>query len=118
MKKVFSIYGTVVHSIDVLAKSWFDKTNGNTYFSSRIILNLDMYGNGIVITIPFMYGYGDTYLYNSFEMLGYKAGYETPLLRSPRQFCIEHNIVLRNGITRDCKKRDVTEWGVLQSEED
>jgi len=39
------------------AVRWFDKTNGNTYHSVRVIRHKD----GAVIVGQFQYGYGDSY---------------------------------------------------------
>ena len=47
-----SQYRFVVNTI-----KWFDKINGNTYFSNRIT-NIE---SGEVICSPFQYGYGDHY---------------------------------------------------------
>jgi hypothetical protein len=47
MKVKFVVYGA----------RWFDKVNGNTYHSSRIVRTED----GAVIVAPFQYGYGDHY---------------------------------------------------------
>ena len=41
----------------VNAVRWFDKVNGNTYHSVRITRHKD----GMTITAPFQYGYGDHY---------------------------------------------------------
>ena len=35
-------------TIDIFAKQWRDKINGNSYFSSRVVLNLD-YENELII---------------------------------------------------------------------
>ena len=40
-----------------IAKRWFDKVNGNTYHSVRIIRHTD----GETLYCPFQYGYGDQY---------------------------------------------------------
>ena len=45
--------GLRINSVFILVRRWFDKTNGNTYFRSKIYLN------GVhVHTIPMEYGYG------------------------------------------------------------
>ena len=45
-------------TIDIEAKEWRDKVNGNSYFSSDVILNYGM-NNKETIKVPFQYGYGD-----------------------------------------------------------
>jgi len=42
--------------IELEAKEWFDKINGNSYFSCNIIVN-----GKLVHTLPFQYGYGSHY---------------------------------------------------------
>lgn len=36
----------------IKTKEWFDKVNGNTYFSSSVYLN-----NDLILCLPFQYGY-------------------------------------------------------------
>jgi len=47
-------------TVDVKALEWWDKVNGNSYFSALVTLN---YGrpDQVEIKIPFQYGYGDQY---------------------------------------------------------
>jgi hypothetical protein len=51
---------TKIKTIDVHCLEWFDKVNGNSYFSAQITVN---YGTPTQETykIPFQYGYGDHY---------------------------------------------------------
>ena len=51
-------------TIDINAKEWHDKINGNSYFSSDVILNYGM-NSQETIKVPFQYGYGDHYIYQS-----------------------------------------------------
>ena len=49
-----------IKTIDITAKEWFDKINGNSYFSAEVIINYNL-KNTITINLPFQYGYGDHY---------------------------------------------------------
>lgn len=49
----------------VIAKKWFDKVNGNTYFNAKI---LDDDGNMVLYT-GFKYGYGSQYFYEAEQQL-------------------------------------------------
>lgn len=49
-----------IRSLFVECREWFDKVNGNSYFSARIWIN-----GGQVAIIPFSYGYGDFYIYEA-----------------------------------------------------
>ena len=55
---------TQVKTIDINAKEWFDKVNGNSYFSARIWVD-----GGQVAILTFQYGYGDQYLYEAQKKL-------------------------------------------------
>ena len=49
----------------LVVRRWFDKVNGNSYYSMRII------GKGQDITVPFSYGHSEsTYRYHACEALG------------------------------------------------
>jgi hypothetical protein len=93
---------TQVKTIDVNAKHWFDKVNGNSYFSAEVVTN---YGQADAQTfiLPFQYGYGDSYLYKALDELNNRGLIEatnTPYLR-------EAGIILRYHIEKNCKKRDL-----------
>ena len=49
-----------VKSVFVEGRLWTDKQFGNTYFSSRIMINGE-----VVLIMPMQYGYGDHYLHAS-----------------------------------------------------
>jgi hypothetical protein len=49
-----------MRSLFVECREWFDKINGNSYFSARIWIN-----GGQVAILPFQYGYGDQFIYEA-----------------------------------------------------
>jgi hypothetical protein len=51
-------------SLFVEGREWFDKVNGNSYFSARIWVD-----GGQVAILTFQYGYGDQYLYEAQKKL-------------------------------------------------
>ena len=53
-----------IRSIFIECREWFDKVNGNSYFSARIWVN-----GGQVAILPFSYGYGDFYIYEAQKKL-------------------------------------------------
>lgn len=82
------------------AKEWFDKVNGNSYFSVQI-KNLE---NGEIIYIPYQYGYGNHYQDEVKKLLnlnGYNSCKHKNELILPIEF-----IKIEN-----CLKRDVKAWG-------
>ncbi len=56
-------------NITIIGRRWFDRINGNTYFSAVGLIN----GNEVV-SIPYEYGYGNHYEERIFDEL-VKAGY-------------------------------------------
>ncbi len=48
---------TSLKSVHITAKEWFDRVNGNSYFSCQVIVN-----NKYKIVLPFDYGYGDHFV--------------------------------------------------------
>jgi len=49
-----------IRSMFIECREWFDKINGNSYFSARIWIN-----GGQVAILPFQYGYGDQFIYEA-----------------------------------------------------
>lgn len=54
----------------VIAKRWFDKVNGNTYHSVRVINN----ETGKVLTAPLRYGFGEHYRQTALQIM-FNAGW-------------------------------------------
>jgi hypothetical protein len=94
-----------ITSLQITAKEWFDRINGNSYFSARITVN----GNEDIV-IPFTYGYGDAWQWAAKTALD-KAGYETKY--NPERHCQENRIPYAGNIEKGCKKRDVIAFGKL-----
>lgn len=63
-------------NVTIVGKRWFDKKNGNTYFSSRIFIN-----NKLIKTIPMSYGYGDQFEQVSIQYLQENGIIKSNLLR-------------------------------------
>ena len=98
-----------IKTIDITAKEWFDKVNGNSYFSARLTINYGM-KNSHQIFMPFQYGYGSQYEWVSIEQMAKELNLKkikelSDLWRMKKQ------IILRSHIDRGCKKADVIEWG-------
>lgn len=58
-----------IKEIQIFGRRWFNRGPGNTYYSAQILIN-----GKLVHRIPFAYGYGDQFLYDSFDWLE-KHGY-------------------------------------------
>lgn len=91
-----------VKTIDINAKQWFDKINGNSYFSADIVLN---YGqpDQQTIVLPFQYGYGDAYIYTALRELK-EAGHITAANTADLR---DSGVILRTNKQKNCKKRDL-----------
>jgi hypothetical protein len=55
-------------TLDINAREWFDKENGNSYFSAQIVVDygLPTYKKYF---LPFQYGYGDFFQWQSLKHL-------------------------------------------------
>jgi len=90
---------TSLKRINVIAKEWFDKSAGNSYFSVVATLNDEH-----VIKLPFQYG--DHYL----DMLANELVEHGWTMINIRRNC-DHNIKILKVKIENCLKRDVIEWG-------
>ncbi len=96
-------------TIDINAKEWHDKINGNSYFSSDVILNYGM-NSQETIKVPFQYGYGDHYIYQSLreiQKLFPKSKWYKENLLSKYQIQNQYNIIIRNSIKTNCLKKEL-----------
>ena len=92
-------------TIDIQAKEWFDKVNGNSYFAGTITLN---YGTETEETflLPFQYGYGDEYEHEAKAILTQFNKISTDY-ESLYTYCKRVGIILRRNIQRNCLKKDL-----------
>ena len=96
-------------TLDIIAKEWFDKVNGNSYFAARVTID---YGTDRQeeIVIPFQYGYGSAYQDMAKEALVKRD--DLPLKDGPLSLvCRDLGIILRKYKIENCKKREVKKWG-------
>ena len=97
-------------TIDINAKEWHDKINGNSYFSSDVILNYGM-NSQETIKVPFQYGYGDHYIYQSLreiQKLFPKSKWCRENLLGKYQIQDEYKIIIRNSIKTNCLKKELS----------
>lgn len=102
------------HIIEIQAKEWFDRVNGNSYFSANVYIDDDL-----VAELPFQYGYGDHYIDMAFQeingSLHEREDLLSPLLTSSEpvnsrcysQICDNNNIKLITFKQENCKKREL-----------
>ena len=96
-----------IKAITVIGRRWFDKINGNTYFSADILVN-----NTLVHSIHYQYGYDDFYMQAAGEWLAkygythpehYPSGGITPLW----SYCNDKGISYYYTVTDVMRKRDL-----------
>lgn len=109
MKRQKSIAG--LKTIDIQAKEWFDKVNGNSYFSAIISLNYGM-EDARQILLPFQYGYGSHYIDMAKEELVKQGIIKADKNDALWRYCEDHKIILRTSKHENCKKRDVVAYGL------
>jgi len=94
-----------IKTIDVNCKEWFDKVNGNSYFSGEVIVNAGK-KNETTIKLPFQYGYGDYYRYSAFEAV--KKNLKTfNTVSTPRQAYEKYKIKATHNKRENCLKREL-----------
>ena len=87
---------------------WFDKVNGNTYHSVRIVRCRD----GATVTVPFTYGYGDHYKETALLAMGVagwlpkkynpKPGFNNSYYLYERDNNYPIMWTIKDGLKRDC----------------
>ena len=92
-----------IKSIRVTAKEWFDKANGNSYFSAKVTIDGPL-GYSKTLTVPFQYGYGTQYEVESFRAIQEYLGFETTHCAPLWRFCEENGIELQTSKHSDLKK--------------
>ena len=100
-----------IKTIDINSLEWFDRLNGNSYFSCIITLNYGMKSEKI-LKIPFQYGYGDHYIDVSFQELIKKEYINIEQHNNGSygqlwQYCDKNNIILRYSKKENCLKREL-----------
>ena len=95
-------------TIDINAKEWFDKINGNSYFAGTITINYGM-KNEETFLMPFQYGYGSSYEQEAKKILTEFNKISSDWFQSLYTYCKDNNIILRSSIKRKSLKRELKE---------
>ena len=96
-------------TITIIAKEWFDRINGNSYFSARIFPDNE---TSEPIILPMQYGYGDQYIYESRDKM-IEAGILPADAKDENltRYCRENQINLIYTKHENYLKRDVKWYG-------
>ena len=94
-------------TIDIQAREWFDRLNGNSYFSSNITID-----NGLETEqsfyIPLTYGYENHYKDFSFEyLIKHSVILDSEKMERLHNYCDRKGIVLNCSKQENCRKRDL-----------
>lgn len=92
-------------TLDINAREWFDKVNGNSYFSASIVIDYDLPTNKKYF-LPFQYGYGDSFQWQSLKHL--KEVGEIPENVTHLWQLRDNGVIIRTN-KRDTLKRDLKE---------
>ncbi len=98
-----------IERIEVQGREWFDRVNGNSYCSARVLVD-----DELVAVIPFQYGYGHAFEQYAGEELARLSivsltQYSSSMESLPR-YCERNGIHYSNHIC-SALKREVKEWG-------
>jgi len=94
-------------TLDINAREWFDKINGNSYFSASVVIDYGLSTHKKYF-LPFQYGYGDSFQWASFEHLK-KVG-EIPENINHLWQLRDNGVIIRtnkiNSLKRDLKEEN------------
>jgi len=99
-------------TIDINAKEWFDKINGNSYFSANITVNFGM-KTAKNFKMPFQYGYGDHFIdmatkeLEKVKVITDLEHYNNGGSQALWAYCKDRNIILRTHKQANCLKREL-----------
>ena len=100
-----------IKTLDIQAKEWFDKVNGNSYFSAQATINFGMKDEKTVY-IPFQYGYSDHYLTVTAHQLQLDGVLDSnDTIYGVTRYLREKGIELNCSKKENCLQRDVKSWG-------
>lgn len=91
--------------IEIAAKEWFDRINGNSYFSADVTITYDDMTEESFI-IPFEYGYGDSYINVAFKEIA-KRGILPDIAFHWRSYCHDNGIKVVRYKRTGCKKKEL-----------
>jgi hypothetical protein len=100
-----------IKAIEINAKEWFDKLNGNSYFAGNIYVEFE---NGRIdeILMPFQYGYGSYYEHEAKCLLTQFNYISTDYSQNLRTYCESNKIKFVRNFRDKCLKRDLKAFDV------
>ena len=93
-------------TINIQAKEWFDKVNGNSYFAGTVTLDEGLKTKEVFL-MPVQYGYGNQYKHEATSILTEFNKISLPYFTSLNLFCENNNIEIESSIEQVGKRRDL-----------
>lgn len=98
---------TKIKTIDIQAKEWFDRLNGNSYFAAQIFVNYGL-SDEKSFKLPFQYGYESASKSTAIALLFKEGIIETTSQHELR----EQGITVNWSKQQNCLQRDVKAFGL------
>lgn len=98
---------TSIKTIDIQAKEWFDKMNGNSYFAGKVTVDFGLPTEKSFV-MPFQYGYGEQYIQEARNTL--KENNVINMNNEPLWTLRDQKVIIRQSIQRNCLKRELKEF--------
>ena len=86
-----------IKTIDINAKEWFDRINGNSYFAGTVTTDYGTTDEKRYV-LPFQYGYGSQYEWEAARLLEEAGVIQNRGVKSPSQFYRDNGIILRRSL--------------------
>ena len=100
-----------IKAIEVNAKEWFDRLNGNSYFAGNIYVEFEG-GRVDEILMPFQYGYGSQYVHEAKGLLTQFDYISSEYGQNLRSYCEAHNIKFNINFRPNCLKKELKAFEV------
>lgn len=98
-------------TLDVKAKEWFDRVNGNSYFSAQATVDFGL-PTEKTVCVPFQYGYGSQYETETTHQLQTDGILPNDItIYQIGRYCRENGIVYRGSKQDKCLQREVKSFG-------
>ena len=95
-----------MNTLDIQAKEWLDRINGNSYFSAIITIDYGLKPEK-TINLPFQYGHGDHYLTEARAVLTEHNYISAEYGENLRMYCERNKIVYRRFKQTGCLKKEL-----------
>lgn len=88
--------------IDIIGKRWFQKSYGNTYFSSKVYID-----GHLVAELKKQYGYDDHYIFESHKILSELTQGVIPENVALWRYCRDNKVILNTSVVDVSRQRDL-----------